>query len=154
MPVIELEMYIHASIETCFDLARHVDTHTETTKNTQEKAIDGVTSGLMEEGDWVTWEAIHFGIKQQLTAKITEMNKPYQFTDVMVKGAFHSFTHIHEFVRSGSGTIMKDRFAYKSPFGFLGMVADKLFLENYMKKLLKVRAYELKRIAEDQEEWW
>ena len=148
MPTIKHEIYIHAPIEICFDLARSVDVHMETTSRTQEKAIDGVTSGLMELGDSVTWEAVHLGVRQRLTAKIIEMERPYQFTDVMVKGAFHSFTHTHEFKVNGTGTIMKDTFSYESPFGIFGKMADLLFLEWYMKNFLAARALELKRIAE------
>lgn len=148
MPIIKYEIFIEAPIHVCFDLARNVEVHTETTGKTKERAIDGVISGLMENGDTVTWEAIHFGVKQKLTAKIIEMKKPYRFTDVMVKGAFHSFTHTHEFIESGSGTIMKDTFSYISPFGILGKIADKLFLEKYMRNFIVNRAKELKRIAE------
>ncbi|WP_203289444.1 SRPBCC family protein [Metabacillus sp. cB07] len=148
MPTIKHEVYIHAPIEVCFDLARSVDVHMETTSRTQEKAVDGVTSGLMERGDSVTWEAVHLGVRQRLTAKITEMKRPYQFTDVMVNGAFRSFTHTHEFKESGTGTIMKDSFSYESPFGILGKMADLLFLERYMRNFIAARALELKRIAE------
>lgn len=35
--------------------------HTETTFKTKEKIVGGVQEVLMEEGDTVTWEAIHFG---------------------------------------------------------------------------------------------
>ncbi|MGZ4112889.1 MAG: SRPBCC family protein, partial [Tumebacillaceae bacterium] len=98
MPLIRQELYIHAPIDVCFDLARNVDVHTETTAQTRERVVGGVTRGLMELGDTVTWEATHFGIRQQLTAKITLLEKPHRFVDVMVKGAFHSFTHTHEFV--------------------------------------------------------
>lgn len=149
MPTIRHEIHINAPIHICFDLVRNVEVHTETTAKTKERAIGGVTTGLMEKGDSVTWEAVHFGIKQKLTAKIIEMNKPHSFTDAMVKGAFHSFIHIHEFVESGEGTIMKDTFSYKSPLGFLGIVADKLFLEKYMTRFIANRANELKRIAEN-----
>ncbi|WP_411334346.1 SRPBCC family protein [Metabacillus indicus] len=148
MPTIKHEVYIHAPIEVCFDLARSVDVHMETTSRTQEKAVDGVTSGLMEHGDSVTWEAVHLGVRQRLTARITEMERPYQFSDVMVKGAFRSFTHTHEFKESGTGTIMKDTFSYESPFGIFGKVADLLFLERYMRNFIAARALELKRIAE------
>ncbi|PFG04561.1 SRPBCC family protein [Bacillus sp. es.034] len=148
MPVIRHEIFINAPIHVCFDLARNVDVHTETTRKTKERAIDGVTKGVMEEGDSVTWEAIHLGIKQTLTAKIIEMKKPYQFTDVMVKGAFHSFTHVHEFIESRTGTIMKDTFTYQSPLGVLGVIADNVFLEKYMRNFIVSRAIELKKIAE------
>jgi ligand-binding SRPBCC domain-containing protein len=132
----------------CFDLSRNVEIHTKTTSHTNERAVRGVKKGLLTKGDEVTWEAIHLGIKQRLTAKISEMNEPYTFTDVMVKGAFHSFTHTHEFIENGSGTIMKDIFEYKSPFGIIGQIADKLFLEKYMTRFLVTRADELKKIAE------
>lgn len=148
MPSIFHEVYIDAPINICFDIARDVDIHMETASHTKEKAIAGVTSGRMEKGDEVTWEAIHFGRKQQLTAKIIEMDKPYRFTDAMVKGAFHSFIHTHEFSESGSGTIMKDRFVYRSPLGILGILADKLFLEKYMGRFIVNRAISLKRMAE------
>lgn len=115
---------------------------------TNERAVAGVTSGLLEIGDSVTWEATHFGIKQRLTARITEMTKPYKFTDVMLQGTFHSFTHIHEFTVCDTGTIMKDTFTYKSPYGFIGKIVDKLFLEKYMKKFIISKANELKKIAE------
>lgn len=148
MPVINHEIYVEAPVDICFDLTRNVDVHTETTAKTKERAIAGVTSGLMEKGDTVTWEAVHLGVKQKLTAQITEMERPYRFTDVMVKGAFHSFTHTHEFIEKGSGTIMKDRFEYRSPWGILGRIADQLFLEKYMNRFIADRASELKRIAE------
>lgn len=148
MPIITHEIYIQAPIRLCFDLARNVDVHTETTAKTKERAVAGVTAGLMEQGDSVTWEATHFGVKQKLTAKISEMEKPYQFTDEMVKGAFHSFTHTHEFIEKNNGTIMRDRFVYRSPLGFLGKEADKLFLETYMRDFIGNRAIELKKIAE------
>ncbi|MGZ4164053.1 MAG: SRPBCC family protein [Tumebacillaceae bacterium] len=148
MPVIRQELYIQAPIDVCFDLARNVDVHTETTAQTRERVVGGVTHGLMELGDTVTWEATHFGIKQQLTAKITLLEKPHRFVDVMVKGAFQSFTHTHEFVANGAGTTMIDQFEYKSPFGLIGQLADVLFLKRYMARFLRERAVELKRIAE------
>ncbi|MFD1031558.1 SRPBCC family protein [Metaplanococcus flavidus] len=148
MPVVEHEIYIEAPADVCFDLTRNVDVHTETTAKSKERAVAGVTSGLMEKGDSVTWEATHLGVKQKLTAKITEMEKPRSFTDTMVKGAFHSFVHTHEFIEKGNGTIMKDRFVYRSPLGVLGKIADRLFLEKYMNRFIAERATELKRIAE------
>ncbi|QNG60800.1 SRPBCC family protein [Bacillus sp. PAMC26568] len=148
MPVIKVSTVIKAPIEVCFDLARNVDIHTETTKATKEKAVGGVKSGLLKAGDTVVWEAVHFGIKQRLTAKITDMDRPYQFTDIQIKGAFHSFTHTHTFIKAGNETEMMDLFEYKSPFGWIGIAADWLFLKRYMNQFLSNRAEELKRIAE------
>jgi ligand-binding SRPBCC domain-containing protein len=43
--------------------------------------------------DEITWEAVHFGIKQRLSVRIVEMNRPYSFTDMMLKGTFKSMRH-------------------------------------------------------------
>lgn len=148
MPSIKYEILIKAPIEVVFDLARDVDVHMKTTKDTEEVAVDGVTHGLMSEGDTVTWSAKHLGVRQRLTAKIIELNRPIYFKDVMVKGAFHSFTHTHEFSETDDGTLMRYVFDYKSPFGIIGVLANKLFLENYMQRFIEKRAVALKTIAE------
>jgi ligand-binding SRPBCC domain-containing protein len=148
LPVIEHREYIKAPINVCFDLARNIDIHTLTTSHTKEKAVGGVTNGLIEEGESVTWEAVHLGIRQRLTAKIIEMERPYRFVDVMVEGAFHSFRHTHTFKSENDGTVMGDRFEYKSPFGVIGRLADILFLEKYMTNFIVGRAKALKEIAE------
>ncbi|SES61803.1 Ligand-binding SRPBCC domain-containing protein [Oceanobacillus limi] len=148
MPIIKHQQFIQAPVKVCFDLARNVDIHTKTTAQTKEKAIGGVTHGLLEKGDTVTWQATHFGIKQRLTAKVIHMEKPLVFVDVMVKGAFSSFTHTHQFKEEKSGTLMMDTFEYKSPFGPFGIIADKIFLEKYMTDFIISRAKALKKIAE------
>lgn len=103
MPIIKHKQFIQAPVDVCFDLARNVDIHTETTAKTKEKAVGGVTQGLLEKGDTVTWEATHFGIKQRLTAKVIHMEKPIVFVDIMVKGVFTSFTHTHQFKEEKDG---------------------------------------------------
>ena len=43
---------------------------------------------------------------------------------------------------------MRDVFDYTSPLGFLGVIADSLFLRAYMRSLLEERNEIIKRIAE------
>ena len=148
MPTLRLETWVDAPRETCFDLARSVDAHVASTAKTRERAVAGVTSGLMSLGDRVTWEAHHLGVRQRLTAEITRFDRPAMFEDRMVKGAFTSFTHLHEFVEARGGTLMVDTFDYRSPLGPLGRLADVLFLERYLTRFLRERAEHLKMVAE------
>jgi len=148
MPVIHVETRIHAPPEVCFDLARDVETHMTSVAVTNERAVAGKTSGLMERGDWVTWEASHFGVRQCLTAVITELHRPYYFVDEMTQGIFARFRHTHRFEALPEGTRMVDHFDYTSPLGLLGVVADALFLEAYMRRVLVERCEHLKAIAE------
>jgi ligand-binding SRPBCC domain-containing protein len=143
MPILVLETSIHAPIQVCFDLSRSVDVHVASTSHTNERAVAGVTSGLMGLGDEVTWEAVHFGIRQRLSTRITELDPPHRFVDEMLTGAFARFRHVHEFRATGEETSMIDVFDYTSPLGWLGRLADAAFLRAYMVKLLERRRISL-----------
>ncbi|MFD2215209.1 SRPBCC family protein [Metabacillus endolithicus] len=149
MPIIKTDMFIYAPRDICFDVARDIDIHTQSTSQTNERAIGGVTSGLIELNETVTWEAVHFGIKQNLTVRITEFDFPNRFVDEMEKGAFKRFYHVHEFIEKPNGTLMLDTFDYTSPFGFMGKIADRLFLEQYMREFLVTRNRYIKKVAEE-----
>ncbi|SRR5581483_4968289 len=148
MAVIHLETSIHAPAERCFDLSLSVDAHHQSVAHTHERPVAGVTKGMMKLGDTVTWEAVHFGIRQHLTSKITAYERPNTFTDEMLRGAFHSMTHVHTFVPQSTGTLMIDDFAFQAPFGILGRIVEKLVLARYMKRLLLARNAYLKQAAE------
>src|SRR5207302_11489710 len=148
MPVIVLRTRVAAPPSRCFDLARDVELHQRSTAASRERAVAGVTSGLLGLGDEVTWEATHFGIRQRLTSRITEFDPPHRFIDEMVRGAFARFRHEHQFLAAEGGTEMVDIFDYTSPLGPLGRFADVLFLRRYMIRLLRERNAYLKREAE------
>ena len=148
MPTITLETAIAASVERCFDLARDVDLHRGSMEGTRETAVAGVTRGLIGAGDTVTWEATHFGVRQRLTVVITAFDPPRRFVDEMTRGAFQSLHHQHDFEPTATGTLMRDTFAFVSPLGVLGRLADALFLERYMRNLLARRNAYLKAVAE------
>ncbi|TME45510.1 MAG: SRPBCC family protein, partial [Chloroflexi bacterium] len=147
MPIIRLETRIIASPERCFDLARDVGLHQRSTASTRERAVAGVTSGRLGPGDWVTWEAIHFGLRLRLTSRITQFDPPHRFIDVMVRGPFERLEHVHEFSRSGDATEMRDLFDYASPLGILGRIADALVVRHYLERFLQKRNAYLKEVA-------
>ena len=148
MPVIELATSVAAPVERVFDLARSIDLHTDSTSGTGERAVAGVTSGLLGPGEEVTWRARHFGVWQSLTVRITAFDRPTHFADVMLRGAFHSMEHHHHFQPASGGTTMRDVFTYESPLGLLGRTADWLFLERYMRSFLLERNRVIKATAE------
>ena len=152
MPVIVIETEIAAPIERVFDLSRSVDVHQDSTAHTGARAVAGVTSGLLEEGDEVTWKAKHLGVWQHLTSRITAYDRPHHFRDSQVKGAFKCFDHDHYFSEAGTGTWVLDRFEFESPLGLLGHLASSLFLTRYMHRFLEVRNNIIKDIAES-EDW-
>jgi ligand-binding SRPBCC domain-containing protein len=152
MLVLRLWTPTAAPPERVFDLARSIDAHQQSAEGTHERAIAGVTQGLIGMGDEVTWEARHFGIKQKLTVRITGFERPFRFQDVMVSGAFKSMKHDHEFIAEPPGTLMVDRFEFESPAGILGRIVDRAFLAGYMRRFLLRRNQILKTLAES-EDW-
>ncbi len=148
MSLIVLETEIFSDIETCFDTARSIDFHKESLKHTNEIPISGKTTGLIELGEWVSWEAKHLGFVQHLTSKVTAFERPYYFVDKMVLGAFKSYRHEHFFKAEGAKTIMLDKFYFESPCGVLGEFVNWVYLKKYMTDLLKTRNRLLKKEAE------
>lgn len=148
MPTIELETKINAPMERCFLLSLSVDLHQLSTQETNERAIAGVTSGIMKFYDIVTWRAKHFGIYQNHTAQITAYNFPNYFVSEMIKGTFKKMHHQHLFKWDEDATIMKDIFDFEAPLGIFGQLFSKLFLKNYMKRFLIKRNNMIKQFAE------
>ena len=151
MPTIELSTVIRAPRERVFDLARSIDAHQDTTSATEERAVAGVTRGLIGMGDEVTWEARHFGVRQRLTVRVTAFERPKHFQDIMISGAFKSMLHDHDFAEHPTGTLMRDRFEFESPLGILGRIADWLFLTSYMRRFLVRRNEVLEQLAQSKE---
>ncbi|HQY87139.1 MAG TPA: SRPBCC family protein [Tepidisphaeraceae bacterium] len=148
MASIRILTTIAAPIERCFDLARDIDFHTRSLADTGERAVAGRTTGLIELGESVTWEARHFSVRQRFTAKIVAFERPTYFRDVMMKGAFKSFEHDHRFESRDDQTVMIDEVVLRSPFGPLGWLVDRLFMTGYMHRLLERRCQAIKAQAE------
>ena len=153
MSSIQLITEVNAPIDRCFDLSRSIDLHEISTRHTKEKAIASVTSGMISLNQSVTWRAVHLGIYQTLTSKITEFESPVFFVDEMVKGAFKSFRHEHRFESKGNITRMTDYLDFDSPFGILGKFIDFIVLKRYMTKLLVKRNLTIKEFAES-DKWF
>jgi ligand-binding SRPBCC domain-containing protein len=150
MPTIVLKTHISAPPEMCFDLMRDIRLHTETTIETSEKAVGGVTDGMIGPGQTVTFEGTHFGMRQRLKVKVVEFDRPRLFVDEMIEGRFKRFKHIHEFQKLDAGTLIVDTIEWTSPFGVLGKMVDTLLLERHLRNLVSTRNNRLKHIAEHQ----
>jgi len=149
MTTVIVETRIDAPLELCFDLARDVDVHVQTSCATKERAVDGKTTGRLELGDVVTFEGIHFGIRQRLSGKITEYDRPRRFVDEMMKGAFSSLRHVHEFSHENGSILMRDTLTWRAPFGIVGRFFDKVLLERHMRTYLVEKQKKLKSLAEE-----
>ncbi|MGX1159986.1 hypothetical protein FBY31_1653 [Arthrobacter sp. SLBN-100] len=125
--------------ERLFDLARSIDLHLDSQEHSGERAVGGVTSGLIGEGQDVTWRARHLGLPLTMTSRVTEFTFPSSFTDEQIRGPLKFFRHVHEFEATPGGCIMTDRVEFTAPFGFVGRTAEKLVVRPYLQRLIRDR---------------
>lgn len=148
MQRIQLETRIAAPAERCFLLSLSIDLHVDSTASTRERAVAGVTTGLIGEGESVTWRGRHFGFMLNHTSRITRYEPPDFFQDVMTAGMFTSFEHDHRFQQQDSDTLMSDELRFAAPLGILGVAAERLVLRNYLTRFLRERNEFVKQVAE------
>ena len=148
MTTINLTTKIKAPKQTVFDASRNIDIHQQSASKSNEKAIAGTTSGLINLNETVTWRGKHFGFYITHKSRITAMTFHDYFVDEMEKGKFKSFKHEHFFEEENGFTVMKDKLQYETPFGILGELFDILFLEKHLTQFLLERNKILKEVCE------
>ncbi|MBP4139325.1 SRPBCC family protein [Flavobacterium geliluteum] len=150
MTTINLITKIKASKQIVFDVSRNIDVHQQSASKSNEVAIAGVTTGLINLNETVTWRGKHFGFYLTHKSIISAMNYYDYFVDEMVEGKFKSFKHEHFFKEENGVTIMNDLLQYETPFGSIGKLFDTLFLKKHLIGFLLERNKMLKKIAENQ----
>ncbi|WP_432090479.1 SRPBCC family protein [Streptomyces sp. NRRL F-5630] len=140
---------IAAPPETVFDVSLDVNLHEASMAGSGERAVAGVTFGAMGPGDTVTWRARHYGVRWQLTSRISAYERPGYFVDEQVRGPFARWHHAHHFAPDGAGgTVMRDAVDFAAPLGPLGRIAERLVLGRYMPRLILVRNACVREAAE------
>ncbi len=128
-------------LEDLFAAALSVDSHVASMAATGERAIAGVTSGVMRLGDSVTWRGRHFGIWFTMTSRITHLDRPHVFVDEQQRGPFKHFRHVHRFEREGELVVMHDTVTVASPV--FGAFAERLVLVPHLRRLIRDRGEHL-----------
>ena len=144
-----LERTIAAPVERVFALSLDVGVHVDSMTTHAERIVGGVRSGWMLEGDTVTWSARHFGIRFRMTSLVFDVDAPRTFSDRQLRGPFAEFRHRHTFVPlpvpealegpGASRALMRDEIAFRSPFGPLGRLVDRLVLRRHLIRLIEQR---------------
>ena len=155
MQLIQVETKIAAPPERCFLLSLNIDLHKASTAQTSERAIAGVTHGIIGPNQTVTWRGRHFGLMLTHETFISQYDHPHYFQDIMLRGMFKSFIHDHYFDPQPDGTtLMRDNLRFAAPLGPLGWLAETLVLRRYLTGFLAERNNLIKSVAESPESIW
>jgi ligand-binding SRPBCC domain-containing protein len=71
--------------------------------------------------------------------KITKVEHGITFVDEQLKGPYRLWRHQHTFRQTSSGVDMTDVIEYAIPLGFLGRLANLLFVANQVKRIFAYR---------------
>jgi len=125
-----------------------MNAHADSMAKSGERIVSCPPGGMLGLGDEVTFEAVHLGVRQRLTSRIVEFDRPRRFVDEMVRGAFASFRHVHEFTDEGGSVLVRETATWRSPLGILGAIADALVVERHLRTFLETKLSGLKAVAE------
>lgn len=83
------------------------------------------------------------GLKTNWVTEITHVEPNKFFVDEQRFGPYRMWHHEHHFEEKENGILMTDRVSYKIPFGFLGHIAQKLFVKKQLKTIFEYRVRSL-----------
>lgn len=147
MPTLHITTFIEAPVDRVFDLSRNISLHKVSMQKTNDVAIRGITAGLINKDESVTWRGKHLYKTRVFMIKVTEM-KPYEmFIEKIVRGAFKSFQHEHYFKPAENGTIIIDIINFETPYGWLGRMINRFYLNGFIEKMVTHRNNIIKQYA-------
>lgn len=87
------------------------------------------------------------GIKSNWVTEITQVKEKQFFIDEQRFGPYKMWHHEHWFEELSNGnTLMKDKISYKIPFGFLGDIAQSIFIKKQLKGIFEHRFTTLEKL--------
>jgi ligand-binding SRPBCC domain-containing protein len=79
------------------------------------------------------------GIKMTWVTEITHVDTLKYFVDEQRVGPYRIWHHEHHIKAIDGGVLMEDIITYEPPFGFLGAIANTLFIKNQLKEIFDYR---------------
>lgn len=154
MLVVRCELPVRAPAARCFDLARSVDLHVDSSAAIGARAVGGRRGGLSAAGDETTWSARFLGLRFRLTTRVEDFDPPRRFDDRLTRGLLRRFAHTYrcEDRPGGEGCTLADELTVEAPFGPLGRLFERVYLARRMRGLVRSRLEHIRAVAES-EDW-
>ena len=87
-----------------------------------------------------------FGIKIKWVTEITQVIRNSYFIDEQRFGPYSFWHHKHFIKEIDNGILMDDVIHYKIPFGLIGKILNKIYVQNKLDKIFKYRENKLNEI--------
>ena len=149
MPIVRCELAVRAPAERCFDLARSVDLHVDSSREIGARAVAGRRSGLSLDGETTVWSARFLGLRFSMATRIHDFARPDHFSDSMDHGLLRRFAHVYRFAPlADGGCRMSDELRVEAHLALGGRLLEQVYLVGRMEHLVRRRLEQIKAVAE------
>lgn len=87
-----------------------------------------------------------FGIPMKWMTEITQVKERAYFVDEQRMGPYKLWHHQHKIEAIDGGVLMTDIVTYSPPFGFIGAIANALFIKKQLKQIFDFRTVAVENI--------
>jgi len=142
----EYTQFVPASLDVVWDFFSSPSNLSKITPPEMGFMITSPIQAEMYPGMFITYKVCPVqGIRLNWVTEITQVKVKKFFIDEQRRGPYSIWHHEHHFKEVEGGVEMLDILTYHVPFGFLGNLADLLFVKNKVKQIFSFRE---KRILE------
>jgi ligand-binding SRPBCC domain-containing protein len=94
---------------------------------------------VMAAGTLIEYRLKLHGVPINWLTRIETWEPPHRFVDVQIRGPYKLWHHTHSFEPAPDGTLMRDTVRYALPFGPLGELARRAFVERDLRRIFDFR---------------
>lgn len=142
------EQVLNVSLKETWEFFSAPQNLEEITPNHMGFTITSNVDKKVYKGQIITYKVgILPGIKSNWVTEITQVENEKFFIDEQRFGPYSMWHHEHWFESLDNGkTLMKDKISYKIPFGFLGHLAQFIFIKKQLNTIFKHRIITLEKL--------
>ena len=134
------EMEVEAPIEKVFDFFSRAENLEKLTPGFLHFRILTPLPIEMKSGTLIDYRIKLHHIPILWRTRIDKWEPPHRFTDTQLKGPYTLWNHEHQFIKTGSGTIIKDHVSYIPRGGWLlSPLINLLFVKKELEKIFAYR---------------
>lgn len=93
----------------------------------------------MTPGALIDYQLRLYGVPVRWRTRIETFEPETSFSDVQLRGPYRRWHHQHLFADVPGGTEMRDIVEYELPFGWLGAIANRLFVRRSVEQIFDYR---------------